>query len=386
MFVCVKGEYPEKAADLVTSINLLVSCFEFIFTNVLHDNRRDLMNRSFPGLPKGFFSPSFDESKASSISIIDKLCDNPVDVMQVKNTRWDPVIQKFFNENVLKGDSQSIISVENFDTNFKKLNDLYETYILSCGQFDERIFLYHADIGSKSYGKSNAANGHSSNLNAGFNAGGFGDNNQAMIQNSHNLMPSTPLSGQDCLHQQTNKLSPISSCRQNVQKLQALFNGTRGPQASLKDLLCVCPDSILDSLNQRLVEMQDIFCTKLMAKGQDRFQYAEALYYRLLESIIRSELKTHGRFDLFINDDLFNQTLIVLCLEIVLFAFSLHKELPVLLECFKLEPFHFSKLIEVAIRNNKDYFTNEIIKHLKAVSFGFNNIKFKLLMFFVFTD
>jgi retinoblastoma-like protein 1 len=92
-----------------------------------------------------------------------------------------------------------------------------------------------------------------------------------------------------------------------------------------------------------------------------------ALYYRLLESIIRSEVKTHGRFDLFIDDDVFNQALIVLCLEIVLFAFSLHKELTALLSCFKLEPFHFYKLIEVAIRNNKDFFTNDIIKHLKAV-------------------
>lgn len=93
------------------------------------------------------------------------------------------------------------------------------------------------------------------------------------------------------------------------------------------------------------------------------------MYYRLLESIIKSELKTHGRFDLFIDDDIFNQTLIVLCLEIVLFAFSLHKELTTLLDCFKLEPFHFYKLIEAAIsettRTTSQTISSSILKPSK---------------------
>lgn len=356
LFVCVKGEYPDKATDLVTSINLLLCCLDLIFTNVVHDNRRDLINPSFVGLPKGFFSPSWDESKAAVINIIEKLCDrlSIEDVMKVKNTRWESVIRRFFSDKHFQGNAKSIISVENYEMNFKKLNDLYETYILSCGQFDERVFLSHPEMGSKFYGRSLTIGQPSLPL----------DGTQ---MSSSNLMPQTPLSGQDFL-QPSNKLSPISSYKQNVQKLQALYSGQRGPQASLKDLILEsCPQSILDSLRDRLGKMEDIFCTKMVINGHDRFQYAEALYYRLLESIIKSEMKTHGRFDLFIDDDIFNQALIVLCLEIVLFAFSLHKELTALLDCFKLEPFHFYKLIEVAIRNNKDFFTNDIIKHLKAI-------------------
>ena len=145
-------------------------------------------------------------------------------------------------------------------------------------------------------------------------------------------------------------------------------DGVRGPNAPLKDILVeFCKENIFDSLRDRLDKMETIFCTKMVPNGHDRFRYAEALYYRLLESIIKSEMKTHGRFDLFIDDDIFNQALIVLCLEIILFAFSLHKELTSLLDCFKLEPFHFYKLIEIAIRNNKDFFTNDMIKHLKAI-------------------
>ena len=360
LFVSVKGEYPDKSTDVVTSVNLLLCCLDLIFNNVIHDNRRDLINPSFAGLPKGFFSPSWDDTKAPAINIIEKLCDRLSydDVMKVKTTRWEHMIHRFFAEGKLQGDKNSITSVENFEANFKKLNDLYETYILSCGQFDERVFLSHPEIGSKFFGKSLTEGPVSSQ----------GDRQEGISnQMSSNLMPQTPLSGQDLSHQSRDKLSPISSYKQNVQKLQALYNGKRGPLSSLQEILVSCPDTILDSLRERLDKMQEIFCTKMVKNGQDRFKYAEALYYRLLEGIIKSELKTHGRFDLFINDEIFNQTLIVLCLEIVLFAFSLHKELTTLLDCFKLEPFHFYKLIEVAIRNNKDYFTNDIIKHLKAI-------------------
>lgn len=352
LFVCVKSDYPDKSTDLVTSVNLLLCCLDLIFTNVVHENRRDLINSTFSGLPKNFFSTSWDESKSPPIDIIEKLCDRQSleEVQRVKVMKFEPVMRKFNANHYFQGKMNEILGVDNFEFNFKKVNDLYETFILNCGQFDERVFLYHADSASKNFGRVLTA-----------------DSSQSGPSTS-NLMPQTPLSGQDFLNQPSNKLSPISSYKQNVQKLRALYNGNRGPTDSLKEILLVsCPETILDSLKNRLNKMEDIFCTKMIPNGQDRFQYAEALYYRLLESIINSEMKTHGRFDLFIDDDIFNQTLIVLCLEIVLFAFSLHKELTALLDCFKLEPFHFYKLIEVAIRNNKDFFTNDIIKHLKSV-------------------
>jgi retinoblastoma-like protein 1 len=356
LFVAVKGELPEKSNDLVSSINILLCCLDLVFTNVIHENRRDLINPSFAGLPKGFFSPSWDESQSPAINILEKLVERGSleDVTKLKNGRFDLIVRRLFSEKGLLGEPRTLLSVENYDANNKKLNDLYETYILSCGQFDERVFLAHPEIGAKSYG------GAISTSQPGAQEG-------IRNQMASSLMPQTPLSGQDLLHQPSNKLSPMSSYKQNVQKIQALYNGQRGIPHSLKEIiLASCDGTILASLRGRLENMEKIFCTN-MKNGIDRFPYAEALYYRLLESIIKSELKTHGRFDLFIDDDIFNQALIVLCLEIVLFAFSLHKELTALLNWFNLEPFHFYKLIEVAIRNNKDFFTNEIIKHLKAI-------------------
>jgi hypothetical protein len=259
MFVCVKAEYPDKATDLVTSINLLLCALDLIFTNVVHDKRRDLINSSFAGLPKGFFSPSWDESKAPVINIIEKMCDSQSveEVMKVKNTRWDSVIRRFFNEKRFQGNPKSMISVENYEVNFKKINDNYESYILNCGQFDERVFLSHPEMGSKFYGQTLASRAS-------------GDLKQDGPMSSSNLMPQTPLSV-DFLHQPTNKLSPISSYKQNVQKLQALYFGQRGPQASLKEILLEsCSESILDSLQNRLAKMEEIFCSKMIPNGQDR--------------------------------------------------------------------------------------------------------------------
>lgn len=358
LFLAVKGESTDKSIDTVTSVNLLLCSLDLMFTNVIHDNRRDLINPSFSGLPEGFFSSSWDEKKAPPINVIEKLsCDKQTceEVMKLRNTRWELIIRRLFNEKGLQGDKNSLTNADKFEANFKKLNDLYEDHVLNCGQFDERVFLSHPEMGSKNFGKS-------------LTIGSTGSHERG---SPSNLMPQTPLSGQDLSHPSNSKLSPISSYKQNVQKLLALYNGQRGPPSSLQDLLLVsCSDNILESLSVRLSKLEalfEAFCSKMMKNGQERFQYAEALYYRLLESIIKSEVKNHGRFDVFIKDDVFNQALIVLCLEIVLFAFSLHNELTMLLDCFKLEPFHFYKLIEVAIRNNKDYFTNDIIKHLKAI-------------------
>lgn len=347
LYICIKGYTPiDKPNDLVSSIHLLVCCIDYMFRNVVNDNRRDLINSSFPGLPKNFFSPSYDASKDPVPCIIENLCEDKL--IKTKSSHWEYVINRFIADKKIRGDDNGILSLDNFDYNFKKINDLYETFILSCGQFDERIFLSHPDIGSKFYGK--ALNSSTSSTNS-----------------SSMLIPQTPLSGQELSHHSASKLSPISSYRQNVQKLQAICsNKQSNPPNSLKILLSSCSDKVLDEIEERLQNMKTIFCNK-MGNSQDRFQIAEALYYSLLENIIHSEIKTHGRFDLFIKDEDFNQTLIVLCLEIVLFAFSLHKKLTTLLDCFNLEAFHFYKLIEVAIRNNKDYFTNDIIKHLKAI-------------------
>lgn len=132
---------------------------------------------------------------------------------------------------------------------------------------------------------------------------------------------------------------------------------SREPQSSLQELLKHSTiENVQDLLRQRLDEMKIIFEEKYTT-NKDRFLAAEALYYRLLENIIYAEVERQGRFDIFVNDDSFNKTLIVLCLEIVLYTFGRTNEFPLVLERFNMEPLNFYKLVELAIRNNKDLFT-----------------------------
>jgi len=75
-----------------------------------------------------------------------------VDAMHTKEYKWKNPIEKFFQKNILKGDKSSlmgIIQIGNFEHNLKTLNSSYETYVLSCGEIDERIFLEQFKYGSK---------------------------------------------------------------------------------------------------------------------------------------------------------------------------------------------------------------------------------------------
>lgn len=196
LFVLVKGEYPQHGSDVVASLHLLLCCFDLMFKNAVAEKRKDLLNSNFMDLPKDA------AATAATLCIIDQLCDRheatTVEVLEVQSYLWQPVIKKFFQDAVLKGNADNglkILSLENFDANFKKVNDLYETYILSCGEIDERIFLQHSKNGSKTYG--NFTDARTSNPSG---------SNDALFQNSQltesmrALVPKTPLSGRNYLN------------------------------------------------------------------------------------------------------------------------------------------------------------------------------------------
>ena len=142
---------------------------------------------------------------------------------------------------------------------------------------------------------------------------------------------------------------------------------SRAPQQSLQDLLKHSTiENIQALLLERLDEMKALFEEKYPA-NRERFAAIEALYYRLLENIIYAEVERQGRFDIFLNDDIFNKTLIVLCVEIILYTYTRVNDFPLVLEKFTMEPLTFYKLVELAIRNNKDLFTRDITKHLNTI-------------------
>lgn len=146
LFLCVKNEDLENSKDFLTSMYLLFSCIDLIFRNAISDHRTDIVDANFSGVPKGFTSSSGAKSQDVKC-IIPNLCqmhDN-IDLNEfVKSSSFITIIQELFKSKTLFGDSTTfmkIISVDNFEPNFKALNNAYEQYVLSAGSFDETIFL-----------------------------------------------------------------------------------------------------------------------------------------------------------------------------------------------------------------------------------------------------
>lgn len=149
LFVSAKGEYPDHSVDLVTSFHMLLCCCDLIYANVINEKRTDLINPKFKGVPADWGTEDFDpESVDSPMCIIEDLCQlcegTAVDALHTKVYIWKPVIEKMFVNNILKGKAKTfldLITLGNFEINLKSLNNVYETYVLSCGEVDERIFL-----------------------------------------------------------------------------------------------------------------------------------------------------------------------------------------------------------------------------------------------------
>uniref|UniRef100_A0A8C3LLS4 RB transcriptional corepressor like 1 n=1 Tax=Chrysolophus pictus TaxID=9089 RepID=A0A8C3LLS4_CHRPC len=143
LFVYTKGNFRMIGDDLVNSYHLLLCCLDLVFANaVLCPNRRDLLNPSFKGLPADFHAPEMKASEDPPC-IIATLCELHdgllVEAKGIKEHYFKPYISKLFDKKILKG--ECLLDLCNFTENNKALNKEYEEYVLTVGDFDERVFL-----------------------------------------------------------------------------------------------------------------------------------------------------------------------------------------------------------------------------------------------------
>ncbi|XP_063830990.1 retinoblastoma-like protein 1 [Ostrinia nubilalis] len=214
LYICVKGEF-QNSTDLVDMYHMLLSCLDFVFSNAFMARRIDLINPSFKGLPSDWLQDEFEVPKKppcimSTLTEIKSAL--PVEAAAMKEYKWKPVIKAFFKKGILKGNSDQLLGlldVAHFDTNLKSLNNLYETYVLSVGEFDERIFLgEHANeqIGTKS------------------NPAVSGDEISQVISTfgpSGRACPDTPLTGRGYLGAAREALTPVSEAHNSLARLAA---------------------------------------------------------------------------------------------------------------------------------------------------------------------
>lgn len=362
LFIYAKHEYPEQSVDVVTSNNMMMCCLDLVYLNAISDGRRDIVNPDFAGLPEKFL----DEGKIplEPLCIIERLSEEGCssEALATKNTLWKDVIENLFQNKVLRGDANSftgLISLENFDDNFKSLNSRYDTFILSCGEFDERIAL-----GQKLVENPTAA-----------------DNRIKLERNAPESIPlcqQTPLSGRSRIsNEECNKFTPISAANASVNKLRMKLRYDGEPQASLLELFKKSSQDPIPIIKRRIAAEREKF-TKYMSEQNwnpksisARFDMIEALYYRLLENIIHAEIRRRaGQTNIVWQlccEDMFNRTLLVCSAEIVLYAHTLQPNFPWILDVFQMSPFIFYRIIEMVILNHIDLLTRDLIKHLTII-------------------
>ncbi|XP_061162475.1 retinoblastoma-like protein 1 isoform X1 [Saccostrea echinata] len=400
MYVQVKGHFPAISDDLVNSYHLLLCCLDWFYANALMGGRKDLLNPSFEGLPEDFankdWKPPFE-----CPCIIKLLCDKheglEIEARVIKEHWWKPHIKKLFDKKILKGKPETlsaVLEVGNFDANKKSIseayeeyplnysskciNNEYEAYVLSVGDFDERVFLgseADEEIGTPTKYREEGTGELAERLQA---------NLQQHFDETRSLAPSTPLTGRRYLKEKDVSTTPVSTATQSVGKLQSLLVGRKAlPSDDLLDIFSEIGTDPKTRIMERVDEMGEIFCNHYVQETEDhagsqiefaqkRLQLGECLYYKMVESILFNERKRmdnkEGKAALatLMEQDIFHRTLFACCLEIVIFSYNSQRSFPWIVEIFNLSPYHFYKVIEIIIRTEEGL-SRDVVKHLNHI-------------------
>ncbi|XP_039239753.1 retinoblastoma-like protein 1 isoform X3 [Pipra filicauda] len=378
LFVYTKGNFRMIGDDLVNSYHLLLCCLDLIFANaLLCPNRRDLLNPSFKGLPVEFHTPEIKASEDPPC-IITTLCELHdgllVEAKGIKEHYFKPYIAKLFDRKILKGDC--LLDLCNFTENSKALNKEYEEYVLTVGDFDERVFLgadAEEEIGTRKFPADGLVEKTAARAPTECHL-------QQHFEKKRSFAPSTPLTGRRYLREKEGVITPVASATQSVSRLQNMVAGLKNaPSEQLTAIFESCARSPMESIMSRVKEIGETFCCSYTQSTDEqpgshidfavnRLKLAEILYYKILETIMVQETRRlHGKdLTALLEQDLFHRSLMACCLEIVLFAYSSPRTFPWIIEVLDLRPFYFYKVIEVLIRSEEGL-SRDMVKHLNSI-------------------
>jgi retinoblastoma-like protein 1 len=275
---------------------------------------------------------------------------------------------------VLKGDSDSLTGLlepVNFEFNAKSIRKEYESYVLSIGEYDERVFLGESaneEIGTPA-----------ANDNTTPKKDPLGEDIESRSQGSR-LIPMTPISAKHLTRDKEQlNLTPVSSSTYLVSRLiKLLGRRENGPSTKLKELFATCDTDPTEMIANRVKELGDIFYTKYTSPNLEhpgshepiarmRLRMGAILYYKNLETILFKERANNKPLGNLLGQEQFHSVLFACCLEIVIFSYnSPSRTFPWVLNTFDLKEFHFYKVIEVIIRA-EEWLPREVVKHLQSI-------------------
>ncbi|XP_054639632.1 retinoblastoma-like protein 1 [Dunckerocampus dactyliophorus] len=381
LFVHTKGNFHMIGDDLVNSYHLLLCCLDLVFGNALMcANRKALINPAFIGTAPMMGADGHVSADEPPPCVLERLCELHhglvVEAKGIKQHYFKPYIQKLFHRQILKGNEElltELLDPQNFLDNNKALNREYEEYVLTVGDFDERIFLdadADEEIGTprKSFHQPSASQTS------------VQKQVQHHVEKSVSLAPSTPLTGRVYLKEKDLLVTPVSSATQSVSRLQSMVAGLRtAPSEQLMQIFKSCSRDPTESIVSRVKTLGKTFKEHYTSDSEDsqgshidfaesRLKLAEILFYKVLENVMVQETKRlHGKdMSALLEQDIFHCSLLACCLEVVLFSYSSQRTFPWIINVLKLAPFYFFKVIEVFIRSEEGL-SRDMVKHLNQI-------------------
>ncbi|XP_062300088.1 LOW QUALITY PROTEIN: retinoblastoma-like protein 1 [Scomber scombrus] len=381
LFVYTKGNFRMIGDDLVNSYHLLLCCLDLVFGNaLLCANRKDLINPTFRGLPAVYRTDGHVSQDELPPCVLDKLCELHdglvVEAKGIKQHYFKPYIQKLFQKQILKGNDElltEMLDPQNFIDNNKAINREYEEYVLTVGDFDERVFL-GADADEEIGTPRKIVQEPSASQTTARNQ------LQQHVEKSGSLAPSTPLTGRVYLKEKDLLVTPVSSATQSVTRLQSMVAGLRtAPSDHMMQIFKSCSRDPTESVLARVKTLGQTCQRHYTNDSEDtsgshidfaenRLKLAEILYYKILEYVMVQETKRlHGKdMSVLLEQDIFHCSLMACCLEVVLFSYSSQRTFPWIINVFKLPSFYFFKVIEVFIRSEEGL-SRDMVKHLNLI-------------------
>ncbi|XP_027226820.2 retinoblastoma-like protein 1 [Penaeus vannamei] len=393
LYILIKGKYPCIPQDLVSCYSLLLASIDIIYANVVLSNRKDLLNPNCKGLPENLFNADSSGGELSSwpVSIMDYLCEKfegvLIETKVVREYYWNKHIRDLIEKKVLKGgiEGTGLLEQANFDHNVKEVKNAYEEYLLSYGEFDERMFLNEDEV-VRGVTITSPPSTHTTHQDSPVDISSMRQARRNLVQSfdgDHHLVPQTPITGRRYTINRPNiGNTPLTVVTSGLQKLYALLAGRKNNASEeLLEMFKSCKDNPEEKISSLVTELSDEFCRLYTQATEDytgpsiefaklRLQMGQMLYYTFLEHILVDERKRGVDLMAFLKEDLFHRTLFTCCLEIVLKSYNDPRRFPWSLQVGNVDPYYFIRIIEPVIRSEKqsdNQLSRELVKHLKGI-------------------
>lgn len=308
-----------------------------------------------------------------------------IDAKSVREYSWKSQVKKLFEKGVLEGDSTrftEILHADVFDKNYRSVNRSYEQYVLSVGDFDERVMLVENQV-DETERNVESTNGDEEILN---------DRKEDIDRGPSVIHPNTltPLTGRQYLKNRDGNIyagtmTPMLTTRECVIRLHTLLKSYRVPLSkslyNAGNMTAEQISQIEDEIKSKVSAMTSVcytVCEDMSEQNVDQSKYtefsrkrlevAEKLFFKMLDDIAQEEVKM-GKPDVgeSLRQDLFLRTLFACAVEIVVFSYSSTQlSFPWILEMLQLPAYHFYKIIELVVRT-ENQLSRDMVKHLNML-------------------